>query len=206
MWQYFRQIKYAFLRGTSFANECTMILHIRNMVGARCKQIVQLEIENLGRTCKAIEYGKITVSGTITITDLQRLSANLHRHGLELMDDKRSILIDKIKHVVIKMVHGSGPGIKVNFSSHLTLQLGLNYTYLANVFSEVEGITIERFIILHKIQKVKELIRYDELSLTEISWKLHYSSVAHLSAQFKNITGETPSQFKHTERLSQLQA
>jgi AraC-like DNA-binding protein len=176
------------------------------MVGARCKLIVQLEIENLGLTCKTIEYGKIIISGTITITDYHQLKANLLRSGLEVMDDKRSILIERIKRVIIKMVHGSGMVLKVNFSSHLAQQLGLNYTYLANVFSEVEGITIERFIILHKIQKVKELIRYDELSLTEISWKLHYSSVAHLSTQFKNITGETPSQFKHTERLSRLLA
>ena len=112
------------------------------------------------------------------------------------MDDKKSVLIEKIKDVVIEMVHYEDELPKVNFSDYLAEKLGYNYTYLANLFSETEGTTIEHFIIIHKIERVKELIIYDELNLTEIAWKLHYSSVAHLSNQFKKITGLTPSFFK----------
>jgi AraC-like DNA-binding protein len=113
-----------------------------------------------------------------------------------LMDDKKSVLIEKIKDVVIEMVHYEDELPRVNFSDYLTEKLGYNYTYLANLFSETEGTTIEHFIIMHKIERVKELIIYDELNLTEIAWKLHYSSVSHLSNQFKKITGLTPSFFK----------
>ncbi len=116
--------------------------------------------------------------------------------GLELMDDKKSMLIEKIKNVIIESIHYSDEQLQINFSNYLSEKLNYDYTYLANLFSEVEGTTIEHFIIGHKIERVKELIVYDELSLTEIAWKLHYSSIAHLSNQFKKITGLTPSYFK----------
>jgi AraC-like DNA-binding protein len=181
-----------------------MVIFIKNMIAARCKLIIQLEVEHLGLTCDSIEFGKVVISGEVSSQKIQQLSRSLLRSGLQVMEDKRSVLIEKIKQVIMEMVHGEVVDRKVNFSSHLSQKLDLNYTYLANVFSEDEGITIERFLILQKIQKVKELIRYDELSLTEISWKLRYSSVAHLSTQFKNITGQTPSQFKTLERLSHV--
>ena len=132
----------------------------------------------------------------INQSQLENIRTALKRSGLELMDDKKSVLIEKIKDVVIEMVHYEDELPKMNFSDYLTEKLGYNYTYLANLFSETEGTTIEHFIIIHKIERVKELIIYDELNLTEIAWKLHYSSVSHLSNQFKKITGLTPSFFK----------
>jgi AraC-like DNA-binding protein len=120
----------------------------------------------------------------------------LHQTGLELMNDKKALLIEKIKKIIIEMVHYVDELPKTNFSDYLSEKLNYDYTYLANLFSEVQGITIEKFIISHKIERVKELIIYDELNLTEIAWLMHYSSVAHLSNQFKKITGLTPSHFK----------
>jgi AraC-like DNA-binding protein len=120
----------------------------------------------------------------------------LLRSGLELMDDKKAVLIEKIKNAIIEMVHYKDELLKVNFSDFLSEKLNYDYTYLANLFSETQGTTIEKFIIAHKIERVKELIIYDEFNLTEIAWMMHYSSVAHLSNQFKKITGLTPSHFK----------
>ena len=118
------------------------------------------------------------------------------KSGLELMDDKRAILIEKIQNTIIEMVHYTDELPKTNFSDYLSEKLNHDYTYLANLFSETRGVTIEHFIILHKIERVKELIIYDELNLSEIAWKLHYSGVAHLSHQFKKVTGLSPSFFK----------
>ena len=116
--------------------------------------------------------------------------------GLELIEDKKAVIIEKIKNVIIEMIHYEDEIPKVNFSDYLSSKLNYNYTYLANLFSETEAITIEHYIIMHKIERVKELIVYDDLNLSEIAWKLHYSSVAHLSHQFKKVTGLTPSFFK----------
>lgn len=116
--------------------------------------------------------------------------------GLELLDDKKSILIERIKSVIIEMIHYSDEVPKVNYSDYISQKLDYDYTYLSNVFSEVKGTTIQQFIINHKIEKVKELLLYDELNLTEISYRLHYSSVAHLSNQFKKVTGLSPTFFK----------
>jgi len=126
----------------------------------------------------------------------ENIRAALITSGLELMDDKKSVLIQQIKTVVIEMVHYAEEAMTANFSTFLSKKLQHDYTYLANLFSEVQGTTIEQFIIAHKIERVKELLVYDELTLTEISYKLHYSSVAHLSTQFKKVTGLTPSHFK----------
>jgi AraC-like DNA-binding protein len=133
-----------------------------------------------------------------TISSEQRalLTLSLHNSGLELMDDKRAILIEKIKNAIIEMVHYTNENIKINFSDFLSKKLNLDYTYLSNLFSEVQGTTIEQFIISHKIERIKELIIYDELNITEIAWKMNYSSVAHLSNQFKKFTGLSPSHFK----------
>ncbi len=167
------------------------------MVCERCKMIVRIEFEKIGLYCTSVELGAVEILDFISDKQLQMIKVAMQKCGLELIDNKRSILIQKIKNVVIEMVHYSDCDLKINFSNYLSSELNLNYTYLANIFSETEGITIEHYMILHKIKRVKELIGNDELNLTEISWKLNYSSVAHLSNQFKKITGITPSAFKH---------
>jgi AraC-like DNA-binding protein len=166
------------------------------MVSLRCKMVVKDELRKLGINYSNISLGQVELAEDINRSQLENIRTALKLSGLELMDDKKSVLIEKIKDVVIEMVHYEDELPKVNFSDFLTEKLGYNYTYLANLFSETEGTTIEHFIIIHKIERVKELIIYDELNLTEIAWKLHYSSVAHLSNQFKKITGLTPSFFK----------
>jgi len=182
-----------------------MKLFIRNMVSIRCKMIVRQELEKLGLKHNIVELGEVEITGKLSGEKHEQLNAALHKAGLELMDDKRAMLIEKIKNVIIEMVHYSDELPETNFSDYLSEKLNLDYTYMSNMFSEVKGITIEHFIMAHKIEKVKELIIYDELSLTEISLKLHYSSVAHLSNQFKKITGLTPTFFKsmkHKRRIS----
>jgi AraC-like DNA-binding protein len=158
--------------------------------------VVKSEMDKLGIQYGAVELGEIHVKGNVTSHQRDDLRVALHRYGLELMEDKKAILIEKIKGVIIEMVHYSDESPKVNFSDYLSEKLDYPYPYLAAHFSEVTGITIEQYIISHKIERVKELLLYDELNLTEISHQLNYSSVAHLSNQFKKITGLTPSYFK----------
>jgi AraC-like DNA-binding protein len=166
------------------------------MVSLRCKMVVKDELKKLGINYLNISLGQVELNDPITAIQQEKLREALKQSGLELMDDKKAVLIEKIKDIIIEMVHYEDELPKVNFSDYLTQKLSYNYTYLANLFSETEGITIEHYIIIHKIERVKELIIYDELNLTEIAWKLHYSSVAHLSHQFKKVTGLTPSFFK----------
>ncbi len=166
------------------------------MVSLRCKMVVKDELKRLGVPFLNISLGQVELLEDISSFQREQIRVALLKSGLELMDDKKSVLIEKIKDVVIEMVHYEDELPKVNFSDYLAEKLNYNYTYLANLFSETEGITIEHFIIVHKIERVKELLIYDELNLTEIAWKLHYSSVAHLSNQFKKVTGLTPSFFK----------
>ncbi|MDP4200538.1 MAG: AraC family transcriptional regulator [Bacteroidota bacterium] len=173
-----------------------MKLYIKYMVSIRCKLMVKAELERLGLHHTIVELGEVEISDIITQPQRVDLALALKRSGLELMDDKKAILIERIKNVIIESIHYADEALKVNFSEHLTQKLNYDYTYLANLFSEVEGTTIEHFIIKHKIERVKELLVYDELSLTEIAYKLHYSSVAHLSNQFKKVTGLTPTFFK----------
>ncbi len=174
-----------------------MKLYVKYMVSIRCKMVVKDELEKLGLHPIVVELGEVEVLETISQKQRDELGTALKRYGFELMDDKKAILIEKIKQVIIETIHYTDEALRVNFSDHLSEKLQYDYTYLANLFSEVEGTTIEHFIIKHKIERVKELLIYDELSLTEISYKLHYSSVAALSNQFKKITGLTPSFFKH---------
>lgn len=167
--------------------------------------VVKSELDKLGLHYTRVDLGEVDVKGHVTPEQLSLLSAALRSAGLELMEDKRAILIERIKAVVIEMVHYEEEVPKVNFSTYISEKLDLNYTYLANLFSEVTGITIERYIIAHKIERVKELLLYDELTLTEISYRLNYSSVAHLSNQFKKTTGLTPTFYKnlkHKKRTS----
>jgi len=166
------------------------------MVCIRCKMVVKSELEKLGLHCTSVELGEAVIPEDISPDKMDRLSIALKKTGLELMDNKKSILVEKIKAIIIEMVHYNDEQIKINLSDYLSEKLKYNYTYLANLFSEVKGTTIEQFYLAHKIEKVKELLVYDELNLTEIAWKLHYSSVAHLSNQFKKMTGLTPSHFK----------
>jgi AraC-like DNA-binding protein len=162
------------------------------MVSLRCKMMVKEELKKLGLHFVIVDLGMVEILEDISIAQRMRLNENLLKSGLELLDDKKSILIEKIKNVIIEMIHYSEELPEVNYSDYISEKVGYDYTYLANAFSEVKGITIQHYIIIHKIEKVKELLLYDELSLTEISYRLHYSSVAHLSNQFKKITGLTP--------------
>jgi len=173
-----------------------MILYIKYMVSLRCKMIVKEELKNLGLRYVVIDLGMVEIMEDITPLKREQLKTNLLKSGLELLDNKKSILIDKIKSVIIEMIHYSDELPKVNYSDYISQKLNYDYTYLSNIFSEVKGITIQQFIIMHKIERVKELLLYDELNLTEISYNLHYSSVAHLSNQFKKVTGLSPSFFK----------
>ena len=173
-----------------------MHLYIKYMVSLRCKMVVKEELKKLGLRHAIVDLGAVEIMEDITPEQRQQLKTNLLRSGLELLDDKKAILIEKIKSVIIDMIHYSDDIPKVNYSDYISEKLGYDYTYLANIFSEVKGITIQQFIIIHKIEKVKELLLYDELNLTEISYRLHYSSVAHLSNQFKKITGLSPSFYK----------
>lgn len=166
------------------------------MVCIRCKMVVKESLSKLGIPFRTIELGEIDVEPPLTPSQRELLKSALVSYGLELMDDKKSVLIERIKNVIIEHVHYTEEPLIINFSTFLSQKLNYDYTYLANLFSEVQGITIEKFIITHKIERVKELLVYNELNLTEIAYQMHYSSVSHLSNQFKKITGLTPSHFK----------
>jgi AraC-like DNA-binding protein len=166
------------------------------MVSNRCKILVKDELRKLGLHFILVELGEAEVMETLSESQSEQLKAALLESGLELMDDKKSILIEKIKNVIVEMVHHTEELVKVNVSQLLQEKLNHDYTYLANLFSEVQGTTIEHFVIAHKVERVKELIMYGELSISEIAWKMNYSSVAHLSNQFKKVTGLSPSHFK----------
>jgi len=175
------------------------------MVSIRCKLMVKSELQKLGLHYVVVDLGEVEIKENITAEQRALLKNGLLKSGLELMDDQRAILIEKIKNIVVEIVHYADEPLKINFSNYLSERLNYDYTYLANLFSEVTGITIEHYIIAHKIERVKELLIYDELNLTQISYKLNYSSVAHLSNQFKKVTGLTPTFFKnlkHKKRTS----
>lgn len=170
------------------------------MVSLRCKMMVKDELKKLGIVYVIVELGTVTMLVDISKTQRELLKVNLLKSGLELLDDKKAILIEKIKNVITEMIHYSDELPKVNYSDYISEKLNLDYTYLSNIFSEVKGITIQQFIIINKIERVKELLLYNELTLTEISHKMHYSSVAHLSNQFKKITGLSPSFYKQLKQ------
>lgn len=178
-----------------------MKLFIKNMVSIRCKMIVKSVLEDLGLHYNYVQLGEAEIRESLTEIQLNQLKDILFQYGLELMEDKKSLLVEKIKITIIEMIHYSDeqPGIK--FSIYLSEKLNYDYTYLSNLFSEVMGTTIEHFIISHKIERVKELLVYSDLTLFEISRKLHYSSVPHLSNQFKKITGLSPSYFKKLKQI-----
>lgn len=166
------------------------------MVSNHCKIAVKDELKKLGLHYIVVDLGEIEIMEDLSADQREQLKASLLTAGFELMDDKRAILIEKIINVIIEMVYHTSEMIKINFSDFLSEKLNHDYTYLSNIFTEVKGITIQQFIITHKVERIKELIIYNELNLTEISYLLNYSSVAHLSNQFKKITGLSPSHFK----------
>jgi AraC-like DNA-binding protein len=169
------------------------------MVSNRCIIAVKAELLKLGLHWVVVELGEVEILEDLTLIELQHIKEDLNLIGLELMDDKKSILIEKIKNVIIDMVHHSDDRMKTNFSNYLCAKLGHSYAYLAHLFSDDQGITIEHYIISHKIEKIKELIIYDEMNITEIADLLNYSSVAHLSNQFKKETGLSPLKFKNSK-------
>lgn len=177
-----------------------MILYIKYMVSLRCKMMVKEELKKIGLHHVIVDLGVVEILEDITPEQFDLLKKNLAMSGLELLDDKKSILIEKIKDVIIEMVHYTDELPKVNYSDYISEKLNQDYTYLSNIFSDVKGITIQQYIINHKIERVKELLLYDEMNLTEIAYVLNYSSVAHLSSQFKKVTGLSPSYFKQLKK------
>jgi hypothetical protein len=174
-------------------------LYIKHMVSTRCKLAVEGALLKTGLSPVAIGLGEVEIAGTISGDQKSRLKILLAQWGLELIDDKRSILVERIKNTVVEMVHYSDEDAKVNFSDYLKERLEHDYCYMSSLFSETQGTTIEQFIIAHKVERIKELIIYDELSISQIAWKMNYSSVAHLSNQFKKVAGLSPSQFKQSK-------
>ena len=174
-----------------------MRLFIKNMVSTRCKMVVKAELDKLGLHHTMIELGEAEIIEEIPEAQYKLLDSSLRDWGLELMDDRQAVLAEKIKTIIIALIHSDQTELRINLSDHLSEKLNHNYTYLSNLFSKIKGTTIEKYYLSHKIERVKELLIYDELSLTEIAYKMHYSSVAHLSNQFKKMTGLTPSHFKN---------
>lgn len=172
------------------------ILFIKNMVCNRCIMVVQHEINKLGLEIKNMKLGEVTLEKELTSTERDALERALVPLGFQVIDDKKSRMIEQIKNVIIDLVHYQDNESTTNLSDILSKKLNHDYNYLSSLFSEVEGTTIEKYFIAQKIEKVKELLVYDELSLSEIAFRLNYSSVAYLSNQFKKVTGLTPSHFK----------
>ncbi|MHB1197193.1 MAG: helix-turn-helix domain-containing protein [Lutibacter sp.] len=180
-----------------------MKLNIKNMVSNSCKMMVKEELKKLGLHFIVVGLGEVDVLEDISEEQRNQLKIDLSQLGLELLDDTRIVLIEKIKNIIIEMILYSDEDetIKLKFSNFLSEKLHYNYTYLANLFSAVQGISIQQFMILHKIERVKELMFYDELNIKEIAYRLNYSSVAHLSNQFKKVTGLSPAHFKQLKQL-----
>lgn len=171
-------------------------LFIKNMVCNRCIIVMKNELEKLGLSAISIKLGEVIFEKNITVEEKEKLDEALLELGFQIIDDKKSRIIEKIKNTIIELVHHQENEAKTNLSDILSTKLHHDYNYLSNLFSEIEGITIEKYFIAQKIERVKELLVYDEMSLSEIAFQLNYSSVAYLSNQFKKITGLTPSHFK----------
>lgn len=174
-----------------------MILFIKNMVCARCERMVQRLLTGIGLQVRTVRLGEADIEGEPTPAQLEALRAALHSEGLELLDDRTSRLVGQVKNLVVQEIHHTPQKPEaMNFSDFLSKKAGYDYSHLSRLFSSVEGVTIEKFIIAQKIERVKELLVYDELTMGEIAWRLGYSSSQHLSNQFRQVTGMTPTQFK----------
>jgi len=174
------------------------------MVSIRCKIIVKAELQKLGLSALSVELGEVVTEENVSAEVLEQLNDALKLTGLELLDDQRSIIVEKIRNLILEMIHYSDEVPKVNVSDYISKKMHQNYTTLSHLFSEVRGTTIEHYIITQKIERAKELITYNELTLSEIAYKLHYSSVSHLSTQFKKITGLTPTHFKNMKEKRRI--
>lgn len=183
-----------------------MMLQIRNMESDCCIAMVKSELYKLGLHYKTVELGKVELNENVSLEKLQLIDSALRSSGLELMGDKKNFLIDKVKTVIHQLIYLSDDLPKPNFSDYISKKVNRDYTYLSNLFSSGQGITIEKYIITQKIERVKELLVYNEFSLSEIAYKLQYSSVAHLSNQFKKVTGLTPSFFRQLRNTSRNQS
>lgn len=174
-----------------------MKLSIKNMVCQRCIMVVKDELQRNNLQEETIHLGEIIFKNDLTDEQLKKLKDGLSKHGFEVLDDKKAVIIEKVKNIIVTIVHSpEGIDLKRNFSNIIAQQIPIDYNYISSIFSNTEGITIEQFIILQRIERVKELLVYNELSLSEIAYKLGYSNVQHLSTQFKKVTGLTPSHFK----------
>jgi AraC-like DNA-binding protein len=173
-----------------------MKLYVKNMVCDRCRWVVKTEIEKLGFNANVIDLGEVELEANIDAKQKNQIKIALEKFGFELIDDKKSKIIEKIKTLIIDLVHQKNNELSTNLSEYLSNQLSQDYSSLSNLFSEVEDVTIEKYFISQKIEKVKELLVYDELTLSEIAFQLNYSSVAYLSNQFKKTTGFSPSHYK----------
>ncbi len=173
-----------------------MRLFIKYMVSIRCISAVSAILKECKIQPHNTQLGEIEIPDDVSTEQMKLLDQKLKQAGFELMEDKKAQMIEKTIGVIIDMIHNQEDGPKVNYSDYISEKLHFDYTYISNVFSHIKGITIQQFIIIHKIERIKELIIYNELSISEIAWKLNYSSAAHLSNQFKKITGLTPSSFK----------
>ncbi len=178
-----------------------MKLFIKFMVSNRCKNAVKEVLNDLGLHFIMVDLGEVEIMEHLSGEQREQLQVALQYTGLELMDDKRAVLIERVKNTIIDMVHNSNEPVKTKLSVYLSQKLNYDYTYMSNLFSEVQGTTIEQFLISHKIERIKELLIYDELNITEIAYAMNYSSVAHLSNQFKKVTGLSPSHFKKFKNI-----
>lgn len=174
----------------------TQVLHIKHMVCPRCIATIERILNEMEIPFQSISLGEVELDSSLDAENKRRIQAHLEKHGFELLEEKNAQLIEKMKSIIIENIHFNDNGKEVNLSSLLTDKLPYEYAYLSRLFSSVEGVTLERYRLKQKIEKAKELLCYDELTLSEIAYKLHYSSVAHLSAQFKKETGMTPTTFK----------
>ena len=180
-----------------------MMLRIRNMESDRCKAIVKEELNKLGLHYKSVELGEVELKENISVYELELIDSALKKSGLELMSDNKTILIGRIKHAVNQLVYFSVDLSRPNFSDYISKQVNFDYNYLSKIFSEIEGITIEKYIIGQRIERVKELLVDERMSLNEIAYKMLYSSVSHLSNQFKRVTGLSPVQFRQLRDQNQ---
>lgn len=177
-----------------------MKLHIKNMVCDRCIMVVKAELEKLGFNPVAVELGEVTFPEHISNEDKERIAGRLTPMGFDLLEDKKTQLAEQIKTLIINLVHYNQDVLKVNLSAYLSSQLNAEYNHISTIFSEVENQTIEKYFIAQKVEKAKEMLSYGELTLSQIAYQLNYSSVAHLSAQFKKVTGSTPSAYKASSK------
>ena len=175
-------------------------IYIKNMVCDRCKLVVTSELEKLGVHPLVVELGEVTLETDLDPSEKENFGQALETLGFEIIDTRKNRLVEKAKTLIIDLVHRQNGELKINLSDYLAGQLQHDYKYISNLFSEMEGSTVEKYFIAQKIEKVKELLAYDELTLSEIAYRLNYSSVAHLSNQFKKVTGMSPSDFKSLDR------